>query len=94
MGAGAGGAQSLLYAAVAGEDTGAEEGSGAGTETSVHVEAHKVVYDDAAWQRYFQRWQPEGGAGHTSYFNRMCNGPAFDVAQADRTHLRHPDSCD
>ena len=88
-GASAGGAQSLLYAAVAGE-----EGGAAGAGASVHVEAHKVMYDDAAWQRYFRLWQPEGGAGHTSYFNRMCHGPAFHVAQADRTDLRHPASCD
>lgn len=50
----------------------------------VHVEALKVDYDAARWQREFLANWPAESAAHQSYYRRISEGPAYDIAQANR----------
>lgn len=50
----------------------------------VYVEAVALAYDNPAWQdRFLTQWPP-GSAAHRSYWDRIVNGPPYEVAQALR----------
>ncbi len=48
----------------------------------VHVDALKVPYDHARWQREFLANWPAGSAGHLSYHQRIINGPRYGINRA------------
>lgn len=48
----------------------------------VHIEALPVSYDQDAWLVEFLRNWPPGSPAHTSYWNRLVNGPAMSLATA------------
>lgn len=51
---------------------------------AVRIEALPLRYDHARWQREFLANWPEGSPAHTSYFQRITAGPAYDMARAAR----------
>lgn len=51
----------------------------------LHVEAVKLDYDQAAWQRLFLAQWPAGSDAHRSYYERIANGPRYSIEQALRT---------
>jgi hypothetical protein len=51
----------------------------------VYIEAIAVPYDNRAWQERFLAQWPPGTDAHRSYWDRIVNGPRYDVAQALRT---------
>jgi hypothetical protein len=55
---------------------------------ALHVEALAIEYDGAAWQRRFLEQWSEGSDAHLSYFERIANGPRYELAQAVRAGLR------
>ena len=50
----------------------------------LHVEAHAIDYDHAAWQRRFLRLWPEGSDAWQSYYRRIVHGPAYEFPLARR----------
>lgn len=48
----------------------------------LHVAALSVGYDHESWHAQFQRDWPAGSPAHTSYWNRMVNGPAYRISEA------------
>jgi hypothetical protein len=51
----------------------------------VHVDAIGIDIDARAWlERFCQDW-PQGSDAHTSYFERIAMGPAYEVHEAVRT---------
>jgi hypothetical protein len=53
----------------------------------VHIDAVKVPYDHAQWQREFLGNWPAGSAGHLSYHQRIVAGPRHGINQAMRTGI-------
>lgn len=50
----------------------------------LHVEAHAIDYDHAAWLwRFLELW-PEGSDAFQSYHRRIVHGPAYDLPLARR----------
>ncbi len=60
-------------------------GSGA-----VHVDAIGVEFDPAAWLERFRRDWPAGSDAHTSYFERITSGPAYELHEAVRNVAGEP----
>jgi hypothetical protein len=56
----------------------------------LHVEALPVRYDHAAWEKQFIANWPAGSPAHISYYNRIDQGPAFDIGQARPPEGVHP----
>ena len=50
----------------------------------LQVEARRVDYDHAAWQRRFLDWWPAGSDAHASYHARIAGGPRYSPGQALR----------
>lgn len=50
----------------------------------LHVEAVRLDYDTAAWERTFLSMWPEGSDAHRSYYERLSRGPGYSVEQALR----------
>jgi hypothetical protein len=50
----------------------------------LHVEAHALRYDHAAWLRRFLRTWPEGSDAFASYHGRLVHGPAYELPLARR----------
>ncbi len=50
----------------------------------VYVEALQVGYDAVRWEREFLFNWPAGSPAHQSYYRRITEGPAYEVAQANR----------
>ena len=50
----------------------------------IHVEAHPIPYDHAAWCRRFLGSWPESSDAHASYFSRILNGPKYSIDAALR----------
>jgi len=50
----------------------------------LHVEAHRVAYDHAAWRERFLELWPEASDAHQSYYGRIANGPRYTIADALR----------
>jgi hypothetical protein len=55
----------------------------------LHVEAVKLDYDGAAWERAFVAQWPEGSDAHRSYFERIVRGPDYSIEQALRAGEMH-----
>ena len=54
----------------------------------LHVHAIPIRYDAAAWEgRFLAQW-PAGSDGWLSYYQRICNGPAYSTGDALRTIAR------
>jgi hypothetical protein len=53
----------------------------------VHVDAVKVPYDHAQWQREFLSNWPPGSAGYESYHQRITGGPRYGINRAVRTGI-------
>lgn len=54
------------------------------------VEAIPLRYDVRAWHEQFLAQWPRGSDAHASYWERITNGPSYDIAQAlrfDRSRL-------
>lgn len=51
---------------------------------AAYVEALPVQYEHARWIDAFLASWPAGSAAHVSYFRRMTEGPAYDLAAAVR----------
>lgn len=51
----------------------------------VHVEAMRLDYDVAAWERSFLAQWPPGSDAHRSYYERIARGPGYAVEQALRS---------
>jgi hypothetical protein len=51
---------------------------------AVYVEALAVHYDHTRWTQAFLASWPEGSAAHSSYYKRIMEGPAYDLATAVR----------
>ena len=49
---------------------------------AVHVDALAVDSASPAWRAQFLRQWPPGSEAHDSYWQRICDGPAFEPAQA------------
>jgi hypothetical protein len=48
----------------------------------IHIDAIALDYDtDAFLKLFLSRW-PDGTPAHQAYFERIANGPAYDIAQA------------
>jgi hypothetical protein len=48
----------------------------------IHIDAIALDYNtDAFLKLFLSRW-PDGTSAHQSYFERIANGPAYDIAQA------------
>lgn len=52
------------------------------THRGVHIDALAVAYDTAEWQANFLANWPEGSAAWLSYYQRISQGPAYELAQA------------
>ena len=50
----------------------------------LHVEAHAIDYDHAAWLRRFLELWPEGSDAFRSYHGRMVDGPGYELPLARR----------
>jgi hypothetical protein len=50
----------------------------------LHVEAHALRYDHAAWLRRFVRLWPQGSDAFASYHARIAHGPAYELPRARR----------
>ena len=50
----------------------------------VHVEALPVHYDDERWERDFLANWPAGSPAHSSYYNRITQGPSYTIEDALR----------
>jgi len=55
---------------------------------AVHVDAIGIDIDARAWQERFCRDWPQGSDAHASYFERIVQGPAYEVHEAVRTDAR------
>jgi hypothetical protein len=51
-------------------------------QSDVHVDTLPICYDHDGWREVFLRNWPEGSDAHTSYWNRIENGPSHQVTQA------------
>jgi hypothetical protein len=51
----------------------------------LQVEAVRLDYDQAAWERTFLAQWPRGSDAHRSYFERIVRGPNYPIEQALRT---------
>ena len=49
---------------------------------AVHIDALAVDSASAAWRAQFLRQWPPGSDAHDSYWQRICEGPHFEPAQA------------
>ncbi|MGH8126861.1 MAG: hypothetical protein ACRETC_00635 [Gammaproteobacteria bacterium] len=48
----------------------------------LRCDAVRLDYDQTAWlDRFLARW-PQGSSAHTSYFRRLCDGPAYRLDEA------------
>jgi len=47
---------------------------------AAYVEAMRIAYDQAAWERRFLELWPAGSDAHQSYAERIRQGPAFELA--------------
>ena len=54
----------------------------------LHVHAVPVRYDATAWERRFLAQWPPGSDAWVSYFQRICNGPAYSAGDAVRVATR------
>jgi hypothetical protein len=50
----------------------------------LHVEAVRLDYDTAAWERTFLAQWPEGSDAHRSYYERISRGPGYSIEHALR----------
>jgi hypothetical protein len=50
----------------------------------LHVEAVRLDYDAAAWERTFLAQWPEGSDAHRSYYERISRGPGYSIEHALR----------
>jgi hypothetical protein len=50
----------------------------------LHVEAVPIDYDAAAWRDSFLAQWPAGSDAHASYWRRICEGPGYALASAQR----------
>lgn len=57
---------------------------GATTSARAHAEAIAIDFDRTAWQHEFLRQWPAGSDAHTSYFDRITCGPAYQPTDAIR----------
>ena len=57
------------------------------TRGAVHLDAIAIEFDAAAWQRSFLEQWPPGSDAHVSYWQRIAEGPACEVAAAVITPL-------
>jgi hypothetical protein len=57
---------------------------------AVFVEAIALRYDPRAWQERFLAQWPPGSDAYASYWERITNGPGYDLAQALRPATRRP----
>ena len=55
---------------------------------SLFVEAIALPYDAAAWEACFLAQWPRGSEAHESYYQRIANGPCYDLKSALRRSLR------
>ena len=53
----------------------------------LHADAIGVRYDHARWQHEFLANWPAGSAGHVSYHQRITQGPAYSMADANRLNV-------
>lgn len=54
----------------------------------IFVEAVALAYDQRAWhERFLAQWPPDSHA-HTSYWDRIVNGPCYETTQALRLETR------
>ena len=58
------------------------------SRAGVHVHAVPLHYDNAAWEARFLAQWPPGSDAWLSYYQRICNGPAYSPGDAVRTVLR------
>lgn len=58
----------------------------------IHLQAIAVDYDQARWQHEFLANWPPGSAGHISYYQRIIDGPAYAVADANRIAVSNSDA--
>ena len=56
----------------------------------LHVEAHAIHYDHAAWVERFLGLWPPGSDAHASYYSRIAQGPRYARAHALRSD--HPEA--
>jgi hypothetical protein len=54
---------------------------------NAHVEALAVPYDHQRWIDAFLASWPPGSAAHTSYFERMTEGPSYEMRSAVRGRM-------
>jgi hypothetical protein len=57
------------------------------THSGVHMDLLAVSFDQAAWRQQFVRTWPLGSDAHTSYMNRILQGPDYQVEQVIRAGL-------
>lgn len=57
-------------------------------DASLHVHAIPVRYDETAWERRFLAQWPPGSDAWLSYYQRICNGPAYSAGEAVRAAPR------
>lgn len=50
----------------------------------IHVEAHAIHYDHAAWIEQFIALWPPGSDAHASYYSRIALGPRYAMPRASR----------
>jgi hypothetical protein len=50
----------------------------------LHVEAVKLDYDQAAWERTFLAQWPAGSDAYRAYYERIARGPGYSIEQALR----------
>jgi hypothetical protein len=50
---------------------------------SVHVDAVRLEYDHADWERRFLAMWRKGSPAHRSYFSRIVAGPPYDRSLAE-----------
>jgi hypothetical protein len=53
----------------------------------IRIDALPIRYDHDAWLRRFTTNWPSGSPAHASYFERMSEGPDYDLRQAVRLGL-------
>jgi len=53
-------------------------------DQDIFVEAVKLDYDHAAWERCFLAQWPAGSEAHRSYYERIAHGPRYGLDQALR----------
>jgi hypothetical protein len=53
------------------------------------VEAIALHYDNSGWQERFLAQWPPGSDAYQSYWERIMNGPRYEVAQALRPRIAH-----